>query len=158
IVDNRFVILSFCHSFSNPHQDITIVPAVPGKSPSPKPAGTMRLIISQEFCMTDAYFPPDSYADPSKPYGNAPTLITLASIFNYIVAGIQLIDAIFWLVFAFFGPTMLKAMASVDTGRPATLPDLPPQPIFGIVYGGVSLLPLACGVLSFLAAQKLRKR
>ena len=106
--------------------------------------------------MTQAQ-PPNSqhqlaYMSVTNPYRNAPTLVLLAVIFNYVMAGIDLLYGLSCLGFAIFMYFTITS-TTVTSGS-----GIPPERWIALLYAGPAIPSLAVATIKIIAATKMRRR
>jgi len=110
--------------------------------------------------MSEPQRPPLDYLTATG-YGNAPTQVKLAGIFNIVLGGISALAALLYVGMAVF-MYVLFTRGIGGTTMPATampsLLGLPPQWFIGILYGGQGLLNVVAGTIEILAGMALLKR
>ncbi len=112
-------------------------------------------------------YPPNYQA--TSPYGNAPTMVRLAGIFNVIMGGINIVAALVYVGAAIFMHLFLTGRLSGVLGMPApamspagsTMPrmaGMPPEILMVGLYVVYALLNLVAGTLELTAGIGILKR
>jgi hypothetical protein len=87
------------------------------------------------------------------PYSNAPTLVLLTVIFNFVLAGLDCLYALLMIVGGIFMYVMFHKLAGMPT-RPGAPP--PPEWV-PLVYLAIAPLVLGASIVNFLAAMKVKR-
>jgi len=100
--------------------------------------------------------PADLDYQSTSPFGNAPTLLLLATIFNFVMAGLDFLYAIAMVGFTIFMYFMLERIAAVPP--PAGGSPGPPLPHwFPLIYGAMAVPALGAAVVNLIAGLKLKR-
>src|ERR1041384_7943865 len=101
--------------------------------------------------------PPLNYATGS-PYRSAPTLVTLAVIFNYVVAGLDMLFGLAGIGYGVFFFVLMSSTTTTMTARGAAVTMPSPPRWLPMIYFLPAIPSAVVATVKIIGATKLRRR